>query len=169
MERTLRLLKTLLIIGLTLAGCASGEGNISEGTADTSADTSAPAAAEDEAVAENIFIKIGDHTLTAVMEDNSSADALIELLAEGDITVNAHDYAGFEKVGDLGHTLPQNNEQIDTSAGDLILYQGNQFVLYYGNNSWSLTRLGRVENVSGTELLEILGDGDVTMVLSLSE
>ena len=77
------------------------------------------------------------------------------------------DYSNFEKVGDLPQSLPTNDEQIDTDAGDLILYQGNRFVIYYDKNSWDFTRLGHVEGISKSELQELLGDGDVTVTLRL--
>lgn len=111
-------------------------------------------------------ITVNGRTLTATMADNSSARALTELLNEGDIVIDMSDYGDFEKVGDLGHTLPQNNEDITTQAGDLILYQGNKFVIYYGYNSWSLTRLGKIDNIGQDELKEILGEGNVTVTLS---
>lgn len=110
---------------------------------------------------------IGDTTLTATLTDNSSAQALVEKLKEGDITLTLHDYASFEKVGDLGFSLPRNDIQITTKAGDLILYQGNQFVQYYDTNSWSLTKLGRIDNMSEKELKSLLGSGDVTITLSM--
>ncbi len=113
-------------------------------------------------------IKIGDNLLTAALEENSSAKALIELLKNGPVTVHMSDYAGMEKVGTLPVSLPRNDEHIDTDACDLILYQGNQFVIYYGTNSWSLTRLGKITNTTKSELKKILGTGDVTAVLSLS-
>lgn len=112
-------------------------------------------------------IQVGDTTLTAIMEDNSSVRALYELLAEGPLTIEMEDYAQMEKVGDLGTSLPRSDEQISTQAGDLILYQGNSFVIYYGENSWNLTRLGRIEDMDQEKLLEILGDGKVTITLSM--
>ena len=78
-----------------------------------------------------------------------------------------HDYGNFEKVGPLGQSLPTNNEQIHTQAGDLILYQGDQFVIYYDTNTWNFTRLGRINHVSAQELREVLGDGDVSVTLSI--
>lgn len=78
------------------------------------------------------------------------------------------DYGSMEKVGPLGQSLPTNNERITTRAGDLILYQGNQFVIYYAPNSWNFTRLGRINDVSAAELRNILGSGDVSVTLSLS-
>lgn len=53
------------------------------------------------------------------------------------------DYAGMEKGADLGVTLPQNNQQMNTTAGDIILYQGRTLVIYYDTNSWSLTTIGK--------------------------
>lgn len=112
-------------------------------------------------------IKIGGNVLTAELEQNSSAKALIELLSKGSVTVHMSDYAGMEKVGTLPTSLPRNDKHINTDACDLILYQGNQFVIYYDTNSWSLTRLGKINNVTKSELRNILGTGDVTAVLSL--
>ena len=112
-------------------------------------------------------IKIGENLLTATLERNSSAEALLKMLSNGSITVHMSDYAQMEKVGTLPASLPRNDEHINTNACDLILYQGNQFVIYYDTNSWSLTRLGKINNVTQSELKKILGTGDVTAVLSL--
>ncbi|MCM1153823.1 MAG: cyclophilin-like fold protein [Roseburia sp.] len=112
-------------------------------------------------------IQIGDNVLTAALVQNSSTEALIEMLSEGPVTIEMNDYAGMEKVGSLPESLPRNDEQINTGAGDLILYQGNSFVIYYDTNSWSLTRLGKIEDMTQQELKDILGDGSVTAVLSL--
>jgi len=112
-------------------------------------------------------IQIGDHVLTATLVENSSVAALKQVLSNGPITINMRDYGSMEKVGSLGMDLPQNNEQITTEAGDIILYQGNAFVIYYAPNSWNFTRLGKINNINAEELKEILGDGNVTITLSL--
>ena len=101
--------------------------------------------------------------------ENSSADAFLDLLKTGDVTIEMQDYGSFEKVGSLGTTLPRNDEPITTEPGDVILYQGNQITIYYDVNSWSFTRLGKVQGLSQTELKEILGSGNVTVTFSLSE
>ena len=75
------------------------------------------------------------------------------------------DYGGFEKVGPLGQSLPTSNSQTTTQSGDIVLYQGNQVVIFYGSNTWSYTRLGRIDNLSGWE--EALGRGDVSVTFSL--
>lgn len=112
-------------------------------------------------------ITAGDTSFTATLADNSSVEALKELLAEGPLTINMNDYAEMEKVGPIGTSLPRNDEQISTGAGDIILYQGNSLVIYYDTNSWNFTRIGKIEGVTGEELLEAFGDGDVTVTFSL--
>jgi hypothetical protein len=99
--------------------------------------------------------------------ENPSVVALKELLAEGNITIEMSDYGGFEKVGSLGRSLPRNDTRITSEPGDLILYQGNSFVIFYSPNTWSYTRLGKINDVSQDELRRILGSGNVTITLSL--
>lgn len=114
-------------------------------------------------------IQIGEGVLTATLADNTSVAALKEALAAGPITIEMRDYASMEKVGPLGFDLPRNDEPIAAEAGDLILYQGNAFVIYYAPNSWNFTRLGKVDGVSAAELKAILGAGDVAVTLSLPQ
>ena len=114
-----------------------------------------------------LYIKIRNSVLEAELADNSSADALLKVLKENDISIQMSDYGNFEKVGGLGVSLVTNDEQITTEAGDLILYQGNKFVIYYDTNSWNFTRLGKIKNISQDELESILGGGDVTVVLTI--
>ena len=113
-----------------------------------------------------IKLTVGDKTFTATLVDNSSTQALKDLLAKGDVTIEMEDYANMEKVGPIGTNLPRNDRQTTTSAGDLILYQGKYFVIYYDTNSWNFTRLGKIEGVTGKELLSVLGRGDVAVTLS---
>ena len=116
---------------------------------------------------DTIQIRVNDKVLKVQLENNSSADAFVEKLKDGDIIINTHDYGNFEKVGDLGFNLPTNDTKITTGAGDLILYQGNQITLYYDTNTWTITKLGKVEDISKQELKDILGEGDVSLTFSL--
>ena len=109
----------------------------------------------------------GGRTFTATLVDNSSTQALKEQLAKGNITVEMEDYANMEKVGSLGIRLPRNDRQTTTGPGDLILYQGHNLVIYYDTNSWSFTRLGKIDNASQADLKAALGKGDVKVTLSL--
>ena len=111
----------------------------------------------------------GGRTFTATLEDNSSAQALKERLAKGNITVEMNDYGDMEKVGSLGINLPRNDRQTTTGPGDIILYLGNNLVIYYDTNSWNFTRVGKVDGVSTRkEMLDLLGGtGKISVTLSL--
>ena len=116
-----------------------------------------------------ITITVNGKTLTAALYDNSSARALVELLKKGAISIEMHDYGNFEKVGDLPVSLPRNDAPTNTDAGDLILYQGKSFVIYYDKNSWNFTPLGKLESITKAELKALLGKGNVTAILKNAE
>lgn len=116
-----------------------------------------------------ITITVNGKTLTAALYDNSSARALVELLKKEAVTIEMHDYGNFEKVGDLPVSLPRNDAQTNTDAGDLILYQGKSFVMYYDKNSWNFTPLGKIKGITKAELKALLGKGNVTAVLKNAE
>ena len=120
---------------------------------------------------QKLYIIIGGVTKSASLVSNSSVEALVAQLQQGDITYQAHDYGNFEKVGPLGYTFPQNNEQITTEPGDLILYQGSNLCIYYDTNSWNFTRIGKIDNASQEEIKSFVhaGDGNVTVKLSLTD
>lgn len=168
-RRFFAMLLSIAMLCAALAGCGKTEPAPSKPTASQGGGESSTPDATQQNTQEDttMYIIVNDHTLTVQMAENSSARALLALLKDGDITVNAQDYGSFEKVGPLGAELPTNDEQITTQPGDLILYQGDQITLYYDTNSWSFTRLGKVQGLSADELRAILGDGDVTMVLTL--
>ncbi len=96
-------------------------------------------------------------------EDNESVDALRKLAASGGLEVNMSMYGGFEQVGSIGHSIPRNDKQTTTSAGDIVLYSGNQVVVFYGSNSWAYTRLGRITDKTSDELAGMLDSGDVVL------
>ena len=116
-----------------------------------------------------IKITVSGKTLPVSIENNDATKALVAALCEASITYEADDYGGFEKVGPLGRSLPTSKTQITTQAGDVILYSGNQIVLFYGSNSWSYTRLGKMEYGSLDELKSFLkaGEGNISVTLSL--
>lgn len=112
-------------------------------------------------------IRVNDTTFTATLAENSSAKAFAEFLTQGDLMLDMHDYGNFEKVADLPQSFPRNDTQIDTDAGDIILYQGKSITIYYDKNSWNFTRLGKIDNVNKTRLKQILGDGNATVTFSI--
>lgn len=118
-----------------------------------------------EEPAPTLVIETGDKLFYAALADNSSAEALVEKLSEGPVSLELHDYGNFEKVGPLPWELPRNDETITTEPGDIILYQGSQNTIYYDENTWSFTRLARIEGETGESLLEALGPSDTAVTL----
>lgn len=117
---------------------------------------------------EKLNITIGDETRTVVLVNNVGTRALMQDLQAGSITFAAHDYGDFEKVGALGQSLPTDNHKTTTSAGDVVLYNGNNICIFYGSNSWSYTRIGKFENMSADEVRRFVraGEGQVEVTLS---
>ena len=91
----------------------------------------------------------------------------LAILGEGSVTIQMDDYSGFEKVGPLGRSLTTSNSQTTTSAGDIVLYNGNNIVMFYGSNSWNYTRIWKIEDLSDWE--KALGGGSITVVFTLAE
>ena len=123
----------------------------------------------DTSMPTEIKITVSGKSLPVKIEDNAATKALVAALRESSITYEADDYGGFEKVGALGRSLPTSNAQISTQPGDVILYSGNQIVLFYGTNSWSYTRIGKMEYGTLDELKTFLkaGQGKISVTLSL--
>ena len=122
-----------------------------------------------EAVAEQLLkIEVNGNTFYADFEDNSSAEALKEKLQAESVTLEMEDYGGFEKVGDLPFFLPTNDENITTSAGDVILYQGNKLTIYYDTNTWSFTKVAKIRDADSS-LKSKLGEGTVSATFTLTE
>lgn len=149
-----------VVLALCLAACSTAShpsptSTISpEPTEDTTVDT------------HTFYLTVEGVTFPATFADNQGAEALADLLTDGPLTLSLEDYGGFEKVGSLGQSLPTSNTHMSTQSGDIVLYQGNQIVLFYGSNSWSYTPLGQVTDLTGWQ--EALGHGDVTVTLSLT-
>ena len=114
-----------------------------------------------------MVMMVGDEPVTVDWEDNESVEALKELAAE-DLTIEMSMYGGFEQVGAIGQSLPSNDTQTTTDSGDIVLYSGDQLVVFYGSNSWAYTRLGKIVDKTPEEMKELLGNGDVTITLSKS-
>lgn len=111
-------------------------------------------------------ISVNGHTLNANFADTKAAKELYELIKNEPLTLTLNEYGSFEKVGKLPQSFTKNDEQINAQPGDILLYQGNQMTIFYGENSWSYTRLGKIENITAEEIAEIFGDGDITVTIS---
>lgn len=155
--KLLRLFSCITVTAVLLSGCV-GEQN------DSALQSSDNSAMEENTV-EKMNLQIGNNSFTATLESNAAVDALVDMMCEAPVVIQMSDYSGFEKVGSLGTSLPASNKQTTAQSGDIVLYNGNQIVIFYGSNSWSYTKLGRIDDLSGWN--DALGSGDVTVTFSL--
>lgn len=171
-----RLLSLILFLALSVlsAGCGGAPAQSTPApNAETEAETPStvkdPQAWIDEMEGTNmtkaLHLSINDAEVAVDWEDNKSVAALTELVSSEPLTVQMSLYGGFEQVGSLGTDLPRNDSQTTTRAGDIVLYSGNQLVIFYGTNSWAYTRLGRGTDQSAAEMKDLLGGGNVTVTL----
>lgn len=168
-----KIIMLMLALNTLLTGCEKdmSSENTTEITSSVTTETSSVTdemqitEGNEEEEAMKMNVQVGGRTFTATLEDNAAANALVEMMEKTPVTIEMSDYSGFEKVGSLGQSLPASNSQTTTQPGDIVLYQGNQIVIFYGTNSWSYTRLGRIDDLTGWE--DALGSGDVTVTFSL--
>lgn len=161
MKKTFHLIMIVLLVCMATACASDGSGYLSNDDLKDEKDNMG--------ISIEITSDTGTYKLSATLFDNSSAEAFYAALENAPITVDMHDYGSFEKVGSLGRSFPRNDTQITTEAGDIILYQGNQITIYYDENTWSFTLLGRIDSVTSSELRTILGKGKVKAVFSVLE
>ena len=124
---------------------------------------------EEEIKDKMLKMMIGDTEVSVDWENNESAEALKDLCAEEPLVIQMSMYGGFEQVGSIGTRLPSDDEQTSTSAGDIVLYSSNQIVVFYGSNSWAYTRLGHITDQDAAGMTDLLGNGDVTITISLED
>lgn len=148
-----------------LSGCTAQK-SISTESQTTSSQTESvipvePSDEETQKAEDTMRLLIGETEVPVTWENNASVEALKEL---SPVTIQMSMYGGFEQVGPIGQSIVRNDVQTETSYGDIVLYSGNQIVIFYGSNSWAYTRLGHVD-LSQQEMREMLGSGDVAITL----
>lgn len=174
------LLVGLLSVILILAGCGVKSNAHNDSTEQNSATETSYTLTEDnkennssqteeyeseENSVSKMKVQVGNQTFTATLEDNTAAEAFLEMMKEAPVVIQMSDYSGFEKVGSLGTNLPSSNSQTTTHEGDIVLYNSNQIVIFYDSNTWSYTRLGKIDDLTGWK--EALGNGDVTVTFTV--
>ncbi|WP_022750287.1 cyclophilin-like fold protein [Lachnobacterium bovis] len=175
-----RIVATLVVFFLLLTGCkANNTGDFQEDDVsqtqsgvETNTNESKEQAkmkkTDESTLADNqIRVTVGSSSFIVNLEDNETAKALRKMITDEDLTISASNYGGFEKVCQLGKTLPRNDKQITTKAGDVMLYSGNQIVFFYGANSWSYTKIGKVEASSIEKLESVLSGSETEVILSI--
>ena len=145
------------------------EGGGSEAESGETETESEVSEAESEEAESMLQMTIGETLVDVEWEDNESVEALKELCQEGPLTIRMSMYGGFEQVGSIGQSLPRDDNQTTTQAGDIVLYSGDQIVVFYGSNSWAYTRLGHITDKSAQEMAELLGNGDVTITIEMGK
>ena len=113
----------------------------------------------EEAKETAMTLSIDGKEMPVTWEDNASVNELKEICP---LEVNMSMYGGFEQVGSIGQSISRDDKQITTEFGDIVLYSGNQIVVFYGSNSWAYTKLGHID-LSEEELTQLLGNGDVVL------
>ena len=150
-------------------GTEPGSGTAVASEAEAAQETEAEADTETESKEPEMTLQmtIGGTAVNVKWEENESVEALKALCKDGSLTIQMSMYGGFEQVGRIGRSLPRADVQTTTEAGDVVLYSGNQLVIFYGSNSWAYTRLGHVTDKTAQEMSELLGSGDVTVIIEL--
>lgn len=130
----------------------------------------AEAVAEDTDVKEDVSMRlmIGEMDVPVTWEENASVKALREIVSEGPLTIRMSMYGGFEQVGPIGQRIVRDDQQTTTDYGDIVLYSGDQIVVFYGSNSWAYTRLGHID-LTKEEMTDLLSNGDVVLTISWEE
>ncbi|MBQ2524335.1 MAG: hypothetical protein II541_09025, partial [Prevotella sp.] len=126
--------------------------------------------AENKTTMDKIYITINGQSQSVTLVENAATKALVEKLQQAPVTVTLNSSGGFEIWGALGFSLPTSEQQITAQPGDVILYNGSNICIFYGSNSWSYTRLGKIEGLSESELRSFLkaGESNISVTLSLA-
>ena len=121
-------------------------------------------------MAQKMYMTIDGRTETATLVDNAATRELVTRLQSAAVTVTLNNN-DFEIWGSLGFSLPTSNEQINAQPGDIVLYNGSNICMFYGTNSWSYTRLGKINGLTESELRTFLkaGKSNISVTLSVSD
>jgi hypothetical protein len=149
-------------------GASQSNGSIVSSTTEPESD-SIPDSSAPEQSSQQISLSVDGTVLDVTWEENESVNALLGILQSGDLVVTTERYGGFEQVGALPQGLPQHDAQITTVPGDIVLYSGDQIVLFYGSNTWSYTKLGHINGLTDAELSALLGNDTTEISITLGE
>ena len=165
----------LLLAALLLVGCAKQESSVEQDASTSQPEITAksntlPSRTETEEtslpepIAEEKLLEltINGTVIEAKWEDNETVTELLTNAKETPIVVSTTLYGGFEQVGSLPQSFPRNDVQMTTEPGDIVLYSGNQLVVFFSSNTWNYTKLGHI-NLAAEKLAGLLG-GDSAVI-----
>lgn len=162
----------LLTVICLLTGCAGKQQDEEPSIPDVSPETEEtiePSDTKEEETEKMLKLYIDDQEISVAWEDNETVKALRELAEKGSVNITTSQYGGFEQVGPIGQSLPRHDVQTETGPGDIVLYSGNQIVVFFGSNSWSYTRLGHIQDKSAQELTQLLNKSNVNIRISVEQ
>lgn len=147
----------LAFFAVSLISCASCSKNASPANNNSNNNTNPTGS--------KMKIKISNSTFTATLYENATATAFKSMLP---LTVNMVELNSNEKYVDLPRSLPTRAANPGTiQNGDLMLYGSSTLVLFYKSfsTSYSYTKLGRIDDVTG--LVAALSTGNVSVTFEL--
>lgn len=109
-----------------------------------------------------MYIKINDIELNVILENNSTVNALLNILP---LEIYMKELNSNEKYYYLDTSLPTNSKSIETiHAGDIMLYGDNCLVIFYEtfNTSYSYTKIGHIDY---NNLKNLLGSGNIDVII----
>lgn len=120
---------------------------------------------EENTMSKELTLMVNDTVVPVLWEDNTSVAELSQYVSDNPIRIAMRMYGGWEQVGSLGRSIPRKDVQLTTEIGDIMLYSGNQIVLFYGENSWAYTKLGHMD-IPDDRVRDLLSAEAVTVTLS---
>ena len=156
-----------IVMGVSLFACGKNDKIANTTTSDDTAKIEDTADIEEPEMKTELLLTIGSTAVSVEWQDNPSVAALKELAKDKPLTISMSMYGGFEQVGSLGQNITRNDSQTTTQSGDIVLYSGNQIVIFYGSNSWAYTRLGHITDKNAEQMRELLANGDKEITIEL--
>lgn len=157
----------LCVCILFLTGCVANTGGNSKDSASVEKDNLEVMQEEisnDESAME-ISMKIDDLSIDVEWENNNTVKELKKELKKGELTIQLYKYSDFEQVGELGKTYSSSDRRVTAEVGDIMLYSGNKIVVFYGENTWEYTRIGKIKNLGEDEIKRLLSNENVELKL----
>ena len=166
-KNTYKVVITVILCSFLCACGHSAESPTDESPTEHGSVTNAAGSENAQKDGKIMVMKIGETIIPVRWEENASVRELAGLAEEG-LSISMSKYGGFEQVGAIGKSISRDDRRITTAPGDIVLYSGNQLVVFYGSNTWEYTRLGKIE-LSEEELKNLLGNSDVTITIETEE